>query len=98
VPEKSVPPRRLALGEAVRRVRDRRGWTQEQLAERVGFDRKSINRLEKGATAVSVDRLWVIADALDVAIGDLESAALAIVSGPEPPRAPAPQDRTTPPG
>lgn len=56
--------RRQALGASVRQARLERGWTQEQLAQETGFDRKSVNRVETGAYAPSVDRLFVLAEAL----------------------------------
>jgi len=66
-----VAERRRHLGEAVRRLRLERGWTQEELADRAGFDRKSINRLEQAAYSPSVDRLYPLADALGVSVGSL---------------------------
>jgi transcriptional regulator with XRE-family HTH domain len=55
----------------VREVRERRGWTQQQLAERlrelgVPIDRTKVNRVETGARAVSVDDALAIAAALGV--------------------------------
>ncbi len=47
------------------------GLTQEALAERAGIDRKSISRIENGAFSPSLDRVWLIADALRVSVTDL---------------------------
>lgn len=39
-----------AFGDAVRRAREQAGLTQEQLADAVGVDRKTIGRWERGET------------------------------------------------
>lgn len=67
--------RRYDFGEAVARRRKAVGLTQDRLAEIVGCDRKSINRLENGSNAVTLDRLWPVADALNISIGWLEEEA-----------------------
>lgn len=59
------------LGENVRRHRQALGWTQDDLAQRAGVDRKSINRIETAAYSPSVDRLFLVADALGVQGSDL---------------------------
>jgi transcriptional regulator with XRE-family HTH domain len=41
-----------ALGAAIKRLREEHGWTQEELAEKVGLDRTSIARRENGKTRV----------------------------------------------
>ena len=72
--------RRYGLGVAVQQERLDQGLTQEALAAQIGFDRKSINRLENGTTAMTLDRIWRVADALDVSIGELESRAADIAN------------------
>lgn len=62
---------RAALGEAVRRLRHEHGWTQEELAHQAGVDRKSINRVENAAYSPTVDRVVLLARALDVTAADL---------------------------
>ena len=44
------------LGRAVAGVRRARGLTQEQLAEKGGFDRSYLARLESGATTLMLER------------------------------------------
>jgi transcriptional regulator with XRE-family HTH domain len=58
--------RRERLGDNVRRHRQALGWTQDELAHHAGVDRKSINRIEKAAYSPSIDRLFLVADALGV--------------------------------
>lgn len=63
--------RRQAFGHRMRALRSGLGLTQEQLAERAGFDRKSVNRMENGEYSPSLDRVFVIADALGVEVAEL---------------------------
>lgn len=66
-----VPTRRQAIGGAIRAERARQKLTQERLGELTGLDRKTINRIEQGAHATSVDHLLLIADVLNVPLSDL---------------------------
>jgi transcriptional regulator with XRE-family HTH domain len=55
-------------------VRDRRqslGLTQVQLAHRAGCNRQSIVRVETAAHSPSLDRLFALADALEISLDDL---------------------------
>lgn len=63
--------RRLRFGHNVRRFRHGLGLSQEQLADRAGMDRKTVNRIEQGVHSVRLDNVWLIAEALDVDIRDL---------------------------
>ena len=65
-----VRERRNTFGEAVRERRLAAGMTQEELAERAGVDRKSISRMETGAYSPSLDRVWRVADALQISLAD----------------------------
>jgi DNA-binding XRE family transcriptional regulator len=66
-----VPAARRAIGDRIRATRTGRKLSQEALAELVGVDRKTINRVEQGTHATSVDHLLLIAHALDVPLADL---------------------------
>lgn len=66
-----VPVARRAIGDRIRAARTGRKLTQEALAEATGLDRKTINRIEQGAHATSVDHLLLIAHALDIPPSDL---------------------------
>lgn len=63
--------RRHAFGDAVRVHRKALGLSQEKLAERAGCDRQSINRIENAAYSPSLDRVFLLADALGVPLVDL---------------------------
>lgn len=75
MPSDPLPPwvldRRRAIGDAVRSARTAKKLSQEKLAEAVGLDRKTVNRLEQGTHSTLVDHLILIADALDVPLRDL---------------------------
>lgn len=73
-----VDQRRYDFGRAIGNRRRQLGLSQEALANRVGYDRKSITRLENGSHSITIDRLWVITDELQVTIGELEAAAAEI--------------------
>ena len=74
----------------VRRLRIRRGYTQEVLAERSGQDLSYVQRVERGATNLSVAVLFALATALAVAPGVLgRRARLAPVRRGRPRKAPA---------
>lgn len=66
-----VLQRRRVIGDHVRAERTRQKLTQERLAELVGLDRKTVNRIEQGAHATLIDHLLLIADALNVPLADL---------------------------
>ncbi len=79
MPDDYAERRRYALGQAVYERREQRGLSQEVLAALLGFDRKTISRLENGHHSITVDRFWRLADALEVTIGELEAAANEII-------------------
>ncbi|MFK0062603.1 helix-turn-helix domain-containing protein [Streptomyces werraensis] len=66
-----VLTRRRQIGDRIRAARTGRKLSQETLAELAGLDRKTINRIELGVHATSVDHLLLIADALDVHLAEL---------------------------
>jgi transcriptional regulator with XRE-family HTH domain len=57
---------RTAFGAHLRAARERRGLSQEALAERAGLDRKVIYRTELGQTSPRLDAVVQIAAALSV--------------------------------
>jgi transcriptional regulator with XRE-family HTH domain len=60
-----------ALGEVVRRRRQARGLSQEDLAHLSGLHRTYISDLERGLKSASVRALVALSHALDVAPSDL---------------------------
>jgi transcriptional regulator with XRE-family HTH domain len=59
------------FGDHLRARREKRGLTQEKLAELAGVDRKLIYRTELGQTSPRLDAVVQIADALKIAVTDL---------------------------
>jgi transcriptional regulator with XRE-family HTH domain len=70
VPTPPVSPRvaawRTTFGDRLRAARERRGLSQEALAEKAGVDRKLIYRTELGQTSPRLDAVMQIAEALGV--------------------------------
>jgi transcriptional regulator with XRE-family HTH domain len=65
------PPECKALGKRIRALRDERGWSQEQLAERAGIHRVYLGGIETGIRNPSLRHIASLARALDVRIADL---------------------------
>lgn len=66
------------LGVNLRRIRDRRGLTQEQLAERAGVVRLTVQRIESGTISnVQTKTLDALAEALAVKVTDLTEPTVA---------------------
>jgi putative transcriptional regulator len=60
-----------ALDCRLKAVRTARGWTQAELAERVGVSRKTINTVENGVFVPSTVLALKLARALDCAVETL---------------------------
>ena len=56
----------MLLGERVRELRKERGWSQGELAQRIGTDAGRISRYEGGRITPSLEALVKLADALGV--------------------------------
>lgn len=52
----------------IMQLRKRLGLTQQQLAEKMGSHQSSVSRLESGAHAISLEKLILIAEALDAKV------------------------------
>jgi transcriptional regulator with XRE-family HTH domain len=83
----SLPPEMAdvisRLGERIRIARKRRGITMEEMASRMFVNRKTLARLEKGDSGVSlavfVSALWVLGldkDIRDVALPELDQVGI----------------------
>ena len=60
------PMAQVRLGETIRRLREERGWTQDELAHRSGLHRTYIGGIERGERNVSLLNITEIAKALVV--------------------------------
>lgn len=59
-------PSHIALGSAIREVREQHGLSQERLGFEAGVDRTYVSSIERGHRNISFDNLVKIAEALDV--------------------------------
>lgn len=64
-----LPSRRLSL--LIRELRLERAWSQETLAEKAGLHRNFISLIERGKNQPSVDSLFQIAEAFDIAAAEM---------------------------
>jgi len=59
------------LGETIKRIRQQKGVSQSELANRINKDQQSIQRLEKGKINASYFYLLEVAKGLDIHIRDI---------------------------
>jgi transcriptional regulator with XRE-family HTH domain len=64
-------PRLKLFGERVRQLRKQRGLSQEDFASLSGIDRSYMGSIERGEKNVTIVKVFQIADALQVYVGDL---------------------------
>lgn len=64
-----------ALGEAVRQLREKRGLTQERLAQDAGLTTGTVSLVERGRSNPSWGTVRAIADGLGVTMGELAKLA-----------------------
>lgn len=63
----------IRLGERIRKLRKKRGWTQAVMAEKVGIDRSFLADVERGKRNVSILNLDLMAKGLKVSLSQLFS-------------------------
>lgn len=80
-PRKSKPrtPELGALGEAIRRLRNEAGISQELLAERAATDLTQIGGIERGTRNPTYSTLVRVAEALKTRVGEIATLADALV-------------------
>jgi transcriptional regulator with XRE-family HTH domain len=68
-----MPPRsplHLVFGEAIKRWRQERGFSQERLAELIGMSSSFVGMLERGEKTTTVETVERLSDALSVEVRD----------------------------
>lgn len=65
------PALRVRFGNRIRELRLASGLTQEEFADRCGFARTYMSRIETGGANPSLDAIKVLADALKVSLAEL---------------------------
>jgi len=58
----------MTIGERIAQLRDRRGWTQEQLAASIGISRAALSHYEKNRREPDAETLAKLADLFHVSI------------------------------
>lgn len=67
------------LGRHVQQLRDTQGFSQQALADEADIAKPTIQRIEKGQAASTVDIILSLAKALDLPFCDLANAPLALI-------------------
>jgi transcriptional regulator with XRE-family HTH domain len=62
---------RLRLGKNVRRLREARGWSQEDYADRAGIHRTYVSDIERGRRNPTITVVEKLAGPLEVNAGEL---------------------------
>lgn len=62
---------RNILASNIRKIRERRGWSQEELAARSGIHRTYISGIERSNRNPTIEILFLISKALNVRISSL---------------------------
>ena len=56
----------MTLAEKIMELRKKKGWPQEELAEKLGISRQSVSKWESGASIPDLDKIIVISELFDV--------------------------------
>ncbi|PQJ12635.1 hypothetical protein CJD36_002515 [Flavipsychrobacter stenotrophus] len=59
------------IGESVKNVREKRNYSQEYVASKLGISQKAFSKIETGETKLSVDNLMKLAEILDTTVNEL---------------------------
>jgi putative transcriptional regulator len=59
------------IGQRIISLREKKGWTQADLARAMGKDRQAIEKIENGKVNPTAYSLYEVAKALEVGLGEL---------------------------
>lgn len=59
------------LGDRIRELRTKRGWTQDVFADKSGFHRAQVGAFERGEMNITIGSLLLIAQTLEARVVDL---------------------------
>jgi transcriptional regulator with XRE-family HTH domain len=63
----------VPLGDRIRKLRKKRGWTQVVMAEKIGIDRSFLADVERGKRNVSILNLELVAKGFKITLAQLFS-------------------------
>ncbi len=63
-------PVQIAFGQRVRGLREAKGWTQEELAEKADIHRTYLGGIERGLRNVALRNIAKIAQAFDLSLSE----------------------------
>lgn len=78
------------IGERIRAARKSKGWSQHELAERMGSQRPNVTRLELGRVEPTLSFLRLATGALGISLSDVLRDVEADIATPDPAPPPAP--------
>lgn len=61
----------MTVGENIKRIREAKGMTQEDLAQMLGVTSSNVSQIESGERGLSIEKGVLIADALGVSLMEL---------------------------
>jgi transcriptional regulator with XRE-family HTH domain len=61
----------IALGNRIRELRTKRGWSQEAFADSCGINRSHMGEVERGETNLTFATLYIISQKLEVSVSAL---------------------------
>jgi len=63
--EKFIRDYRIKIGESIKNIREKKGYSQDELAEKMNLNRSTISKIEHGKFNLSIDYLSQISWYLD---------------------------------
>jgi DNA-binding XRE family transcriptional regulator len=66
----------LQFGQAVRRLRSNKGFSQEGFAHEVGVHRTTMGMIERGKAVVSIFTAYQVSEALGITLADLATETM----------------------
>ena len=60
----------MVIGERIKILREKSGYTQNSLADKAGISQTHLRRVELGQADITVGHLQLVCDALDISVRD----------------------------
>lgn len=62
---------KIIFGKHLQNLRNEKGLTQDVLSEKAGMDRSYLSEVERGLKAISIEKLYQLAQALEIELWEL---------------------------